>query len=175
MYPWRPLFFGPSERFPIQSYRRLRCLRPWGQTPNDLVGPRTQVRLELVPIHVPKDGMERGGTGGGVGEAQSLRDPHTVIAAPFGNCAIAARATQHRTARQREDGGERMAFATRLPTVREHREHFNERTWLCYHQAPPLVRVVAHVEGCRASKAPPRTQPFIASGNLSCNTSTKTE
>src|SRR4029450_13737889 len=38
-----------------------------------------------------------------------------------------------------------MAFATRLPKVRDHREHFNERTWIWYHQAPPWVRVVAHV------------------------------
>src|SRR5262250_1470088 len=38
-----------------------------------------------------------------------------------------------------------MAFATRLAKVRYHREHCNERTWMCYHQAPPLVRVVAHV------------------------------
>ena len=38
-----------------------------------------------------------------------------------------------------------MAFATRLPKVRDHSEHFNERTWMCYHQVPPLVRVVAHV------------------------------
>src|SRR5262249_54102735 len=29
--------------------------------------------------------------------------------------------------------------------------------------------------GCRASKAPPGTHPFSASGNLSCNASTKTE
>jgi len=28
--------------------------------------------------------------------------------------------------------------------------------------------------GCRASKAPPRTQPFLASGNLSHNACTKT-
>src|SRR5262249_31330878 len=68
-----------------------------------------------------------------------------------------------------------MAFATRLPKVRDHSEDFNERTWMCYHQAPPLVRVVAHVGGCRASKAPPQTQPFIASGSLLCNPSTKTE
>src|SRR5262245_60965663 len=38
-----------------------------------------------------------------------------------------------------------MAFATWLPKVRDHSEHFNERTWLWYHQAPPSVRVVAHV------------------------------
>src|SRR5262245_34318968 len=38
-----------------------------------------------------------------------------------------------------------MAFTTWLPKVRYHREHFNERTWMCYHQIPPLVRVVAHV------------------------------
>src|SRR5262249_26985875 len=38
-----------------------------------------------------------------------------------------------------------MAFSTGLPKVRDHREHFNERTWMCYHQVPPLGRVVAHV------------------------------
>src|SRR6266446_3925978 len=89
--------------------------------------------------------MERGGTGGGVGEAQGLRDPHAVMASPCGKSALAASATPHRTARQSEDGCSRMAFATRLPNVRDHSEHFNERTWICYHQAPPLVRVVAHV------------------------------
>src|SRR5262249_62420178 len=98
--PWRPWFFGTAPRFPLQSDRRLRGLRPWGQTPNDLVGPRTEVRLELVPIHVPKDGMERGSTGGGVGEAKRLRDPRAIIVSPFRNSAITARATQDRTARQ---------------------------------------------------------------------------
>jgi hypothetical protein len=38
-----------------------------------------------------------------------------------------------------------MAFATRLPKVGYRRKHFNERTWMCYHQAPPLERVVAQV------------------------------
>src|SRR5262249_35170522 len=38
-----------------------------------------------------------------------------------------------------------MAFAAWLPKVRYHSEHCNERTWICYHQAPPWVRVVAHV------------------------------
>src|SRR6516162_6794855 len=38
-----------------------------------------------------------------------------------------------------------MALTTRLPNVREPREHFNERTRIGYHQAPPWVRVVAHV------------------------------
>src|SRR6516164_7800401 len=38
-----------------------------------------------------------------------------------------------------------MAFTTRLANVRDHRKHFNERTRMCYHQAPPLARVVAHV------------------------------
>jgi len=60
------------------------------------------MRLKLVPIHVPKDGVERGGTGGGVREAEGLRDPRAVIASPFGDSALAASATQHRTARQRE-------------------------------------------------------------------------
>src|SRR5215475_4001573 len=105
MYPWRPLFFGAAKRFPIQGDRCLRPLRPWGQIPNDLVSPRAQVCLKLVPVHVPKDGVEGSSTGGAVGEAQGLRDPHAVIAAPFGNSAITARATQHRTTCQREDSG----------------------------------------------------------------------
>src|SRR6516164_8490740 len=68
-----------------------------------------------------------------------------------------------------------MAFTTRLANVRNHRKHFKERTWMCYHQVPPLVRVCGARGGCPASKVPPRTQPFIASENLSCHTSTKTE
>jgi hypothetical protein len=83
------------------------------------------MRLELIPIHVPKDRMERGGTGGGVGEAQGLCDPQAVITPPFGDSAIATCATQHRTARQSEERCSRMAFAARLPKVRYHREYFN--------------------------------------------------
>src|SRR5437879_6125298 len=45
-----------------------------------------------------------------------------------------------------------MAFATQLPKVRDHSEHFNERTWIYYHQAPPWVRVVAHVENTKQAK-----------------------
>jgi hypothetical protein len=63
------------------------------------------VRLERVPVHVPKDGVERGRTGGGVGKAERLRNPRAIIASPFGDGTLAARATQHRATRQREDGG----------------------------------------------------------------------
>src|ERR1043166_4158147 len=38
-----------------------------------------------------------------------------------------------------------MAFTAWLPKIRDHREHFNKRTRICYHQASPLVRVVVHV------------------------------
>src|SRR5262249_44035844 len=38
-----------------------------------------------------------------------------------------------------------MPFAARLPKVGDRREYFNERTWRCYHQTPPLERVVAQV------------------------------
>ena len=145
VYPGRALFCGTAQRFPIQGDRHLRRLRPWGQTPNDLGGPRTQVGLELVPIAVPKDGMECGGTGGSVGAAEGLRDPWAIIAAPCGNRALAARATQQRTARQGADGRSRMAFPTWLPKVRDHGKHCKARTGMCSHQAPPLVRVVAPV------------------------------
>src|SRR5215510_9745437 len=45
-----------------------------------------------------------------------------------------------------------MALAAWLPKVRYHSEHFNERTWICYHQAPPWVRVVAHVGDAEQAK-----------------------
>src|SRR5215471_17675757 len=38
-----------------------------------------------------------------------------------------------------------MAFATRFAKVRYQSKYFNERTRMCYHQVPPLARVVAHV------------------------------
>src|SRR2546427_9282898 len=45
-----------------------------------------------------------------------------------------------------------MAFPTRLPKVGHGSEHCNERTWMCYHQAPPLAKVVAHVGDARRAK-----------------------
>src|SRR5215471_20639401 len=105
MGPRHPVFFGTAQRFPVQGYHSLRHGRCARETPNDTVGPDAQVCLERVSIYMPKDGVERGGTGRSVGEAKRLCDPRAVIASPFGNSAIAASATQHCTARQREDGG----------------------------------------------------------------------
>src|SRR4029453_5541018 len=45
-----------------------------------------------------------------------------------------------------------MTFATRLPKVRDRSEHFDERTGMCYHQAPPLERVVMHVRDAEQAK-----------------------
>src|SRR5262249_44942903 len=45
-----------------------------------------------------------------------------------------------------------MAFATRLTKIGYHSEHFNERTWMGYHQAPPWERVVAHVRDAGQAK-----------------------
>jgi hypothetical protein len=105
MGPRRPVFVGPTERFPIQGYRGPRHGRRAGQTPNDTIGPGAQVRCERVPVHVPPEGVERGRTGSSVSEAKRLRDPCAIITSPFGDGTIAARATQPRTTRQREDGG----------------------------------------------------------------------
>ena len=66
------------------------------------------------------------------------------VASPFGDGTIAARATQHRTTCQSEYGGYRVAFATCLTTVGHRSEYFNERPWMCYHEAPPVARVAAH-------------------------------
>src|SRR3989441_12460139 len=53
-----------------------------------------------------------------------------------------------------------MACATRFPKVRYHSEHCNERTWMCYHQVPPLARVVAHVGDAGQAKPHLEHNPF---------------
>src|SRR5262245_1272925 len=45
-----------------------------------------------------------------------------------------------------------MTFATRLTKVRYRSEHFDERTGMCYHQAPPTARVVMHVRDAGQAK-----------------------
>ena len=84
---------GTAQRFPIEGHRGLRGLRGCGQTPDDTVGLGTQGGLERVPVHVPKDRVERGRTGGGMGATEGLGDAWAIIASPFGNSTLAARAT----------------------------------------------------------------------------------
>src|SRR4029434_1848536 len=45
-----------------------------------------------------------------------------------------------------------MTFATRLTKVRDRSEHCDERTGMCYHQAPPSERVVMHVRDAEQAK-----------------------
>src|SRR5262245_60833259 len=45
-----------------------------------------------------------------------------------------------------------MTFATQLTKVRYRSEHFDERTEMCYHQAPPSERVVVHVRDAGQAK-----------------------
>jgi uncharacterized protein DUF6516 len=59
--------------------------------------------IDTFPHHLHD--VERGGTRGGMGEAQGLRDPHAIIPSPCSDSAIAVRATQHRTTRQSENSG----------------------------------------------------------------------
>src|SRR5262249_47306041 len=60
-----------------------------------------------------------------------------------------------------------MAFATRLTKIGYHSEHFNERTWMCYHQAPPWERVVAHVRDAGQAKPHREHNPLSLLG--ACN------
>src|SRR3954447_13337100 len=46
-----------------------------------------------------------------------------------------------------------MTFATWLTKVRHRSEHFDERTWMCSHQAPPSERVVMHVGDAGQTKS----------------------
>src|SRR5215510_12394961 len=45
-----------------------------------------------------------------------------------------------------------MPFATLHTKVRDRSEHFDERTGMCYHQAPPTERVVMHVTDAAHAK-----------------------
>ena len=150
--PWSPLLVGAPQRCAVEGHRDLRRLRCCRQTSDHTVGPGSQVRFDLVSIHVPKERVECRGTGGVVGKAEGLGESRPIIASPCGHGTLAAIATQHRTTRQSEDGTERMPFATRLTKVRDRSEHFDERTGMCYHQAPPTERVVVHVRDAGQAK-----------------------
>jgi hypothetical protein len=99
------LVFGNPAAFSHPGPLRAQGAQGLWATPNNPVGPGAQVCLERVPVHVPKAGVERGCTGGGVGEAERLRNPRAIMASPCGDGSLATRATPHRAARQREDGG----------------------------------------------------------------------
>src|SRR4029434_3136178 len=90
--------------------------------------------------------MERRRTRGVVGEAECPSDPCAIIPAPCGDGTIAASATQHRTTRQSKYGASRLTFATRLTKVGYGREHFDQRTWMCYHEFLLSEGVVTQVE-----------------------------
>src|SRR2546421_10027176 len=45
-----------------------------------------------------------------------------------------------------------MTFATRLTKVGNGREHFDQRTRMCYHKVPPSERVVAQVGNAGQAK-----------------------
>jgi hypothetical protein len=106
---------GAAPRVALQSPRDLRRLRRCGQPPADPGGPGAQVGLARLPVHVPQDRVERGGTGGAMGQAEGVGAPRPIMASPCGDGTRAAGATHHRATRQREDGGERRALPTRLP------------------------------------------------------------
>jgi hypothetical protein len=91
-----------------------------------------------------------------VGKAQRLGNTAAVIAPPFGDGAIAAIATQHRTTGQREYSGQGMAFAPMAAKVWNLGEDLDEGLRLCYHDGPPAERVLVHVR-C-AGKARPHVE-----------------
>src|SRR5262249_61966908 len=57
-----------------------------------------------------------------------------------------------------------MTCATRFTKVRYRREHFDERTGMCYHQAPPTARVVVHVRDAGQAKPHLEHNPFSRLG-----------
>jgi hypothetical protein len=53
---------------------------------------------------MPKDRVQRRGTGGGMRKTERMRNTGAIIASPFGDGALAAVATQHRTTGHGENG-----------------------------------------------------------------------
>ena len=80
-----------------------------------------------------KDRVQRCRTRRVVRKAQRLGNPSAVIAAPFGDGALATRATQHRTTGQRKNGGQGRAFALTAAKVWDRGEDLDEGLRLCYH------------------------------------------
>src|SRR5688500_70102 len=74
--------------------------------------PRAQLGFQDPSIYTPQDRVKGCCTWRRVGESEGLTEASPIVAAPLGNGRVTPVATQHRTAGQREDGGERVTFAT---------------------------------------------------------------
>src|SRR6266446_7844647 len=114
-----PLLLRAAQAFAIDSDGNLRCFRGrWRRRPHTL-RPCPHFGFKRLAVYAPKDGVQGCGTGRVVREAEGVSDIGAVVASPCGDGTVAPGATQHGAARQGEDRGERMAFATRLAKVRD--------------------------------------------------------
>jgi hypothetical protein len=121
------------QRFAIQRHGNVAYRLGWECADDDPLSPGTQFRFHGVAVSVPKDCVQRCCTRRIVGKTQGLSDPSAVIAPPFGDGTLAARATQHRTAGQGENGGQGMAFTPTTAKVWKLGEDLDEGLRLCYH------------------------------------------
>ena len=147
---------GAPQRFAVEGHGGFARRWSGGGADDDPLRPGAQCRFQCVAVHMSKNRVQRRRTGGVVGKAQRLGDTVAVIAPPFGDGAIAARATQHRTTGQREYSGQGMAFAPMAAKVWNLGEDLDEGLRLCYHDGPPAERVLVHVR-C-AGKARPHVE-----------------
>ena len=89
------------------------------------------------------------------------------MAPPLGHGRVTPVATPHRTAGQREDGGERVALATRTTKIRHLGQDLDQRTRMCDHRYRSTKSVLARV-GERLASDPPLVKTLYRSAEAAC-------
>src|SRR6266478_2438251 len=100
-----PWILRNTKGFAIDRYGDFRRIRGRWHRRHHPFRPGPHFGFKRLAVYVPKDGVQRGGTGRVVREAEGVRDSSPVVASPFGDGTVAPGATQHGAARQGENRG----------------------------------------------------------------------
>ena len=93
MDPRGPLLWRAPQRFAIKRHGDFARDEAGGVLTTTLSAHVPSSRFQIVAVHLPKDRVQRRGTGGVMGKTERMSDTGTIIASPFGEGAIAAVAT----------------------------------------------------------------------------------
>src|SRR5215471_20716873 len=99
------LLLGASQGFAIDRHGDFRPFRGRWRSRHHTFRPGPLFGFKRLAVYAPQDGVQRGGTGRVVREAEGASDIRTVVASPFGDGTVAPVATQHGAARQGENSG----------------------------------------------------------------------